>query len=84
MSVQAAVLSMADAIAHRLGILQRKLRAEDLLRAAGRRAGSDDFGDMSFLGYPCFCSMPAPRREASLKKALIWTTLPCAGTRCGF
>ena len=78
MSVQAAVLSMADAVAHRLGILRRKLRAEDLLRAARRRAGADDFGDMSFLG-PLQLLLDACVEEASLsvvgRVALRWDTM---------
>jgi hypothetical protein len=49
-SVQAAVLSLADAVADRIGVLRRKLRAEDMLRTARRGAGLDDFGDMSFVG----------------------------------
>ena len=77
-SVQAAVLSMADAIAHRLGILQRKLGAEDLLRASGRRAGADNFGDMSFLG-PMQLLLDACLEEASLsivgRLALRWDTM---------
>src|SRR5580658_10743645 len=77
-SVQAAVLSVTDAIAHRLGILQRKLRAEELLRAAGRRAGADDFGDMSFLD-PLQLLLDACVEEASLsivgRLALRWDTM---------
>jgi hypothetical protein len=77
-SVQAAVLSVTDAIAHRLGILQRKLRAEDLLRAAGRRAGADDFGDMSFVD-PLQLLLDACVEEASLsvvgRLALRWDTM---------
>jgi hypothetical protein len=77
-SVQAAVLSVTDAIAHRLGILQRKLRAEDLLRAAGRRAGTDDFGDMAFLD-PLQLLLDACVEEASLsvvgRLALRWDTM---------
>jgi hypothetical protein len=77
-SVQAAVLAVTDAIAHRLGILQRKLRAEELLRAAGRRAGADDFGDMSFLD-PLQLLLDACVEEASLsivgRLALRWDTM---------
>jgi hypothetical protein len=77
-SVQAAVLSVTDAIAHRLGLLQRKLRAQDLLRAAGRRAGTDDFGDMSFLD-PLQLLLDACVEEASLstvgRLALRWDTM---------
>jgi len=75
LSVQAAVLSLADAIANRLGLLQRKLHSKDLLRAASRRAGLDDFGDMSFLG-PLQRLLDACVEEASLsvvgRLALRW------------
>ncbi len=78
MSVQAAVLSMADAIADRLGLLQRKLRAEELLRIACRRAGTDDFGDISFLD-PLQLLLDACVEEASLsvvgRLALRWDTV---------
>jgi hypothetical protein len=77
-TVQAAVLSVADAIADRLGILRRKLRAEDLLAIAQRRAGADDFGDMSFL-EPLQLLLDACVEEASLsvvgRVALRWDTV---------
>jgi len=77
-SVQAAVLSLADAMANRFGILQRKLRAEDLLRAARRRAGADDFDDTSFLD-PLRLLLDACVEEASLsvvgRLALRWDTV---------
>jgi len=77
-SVQAAVLSIVDATASRLGILQRKLRAEDLLRTACRRAGTDDFGDMSFLD-PLQLLLDACVAEAWLsvvgRLALRWDTV---------
>jgi hypothetical protein len=74
-SVQAAVLSMADAMAYRLGILQRKLRAEDLLRTAQHQVGLEDFGDLSFLG-PLQLLLDACVEDASLsvvgRFALRW------------
>jgi Sulfotransferase family len=77
-SVQAAVLSMADAVADRLGLLQRKLPVNDLLHIARRRAGSDDFGDMSFLD-PLQFLLDACVDEASLslvgRLALRWDTV---------
>ena len=78
MNVQAAVLSVADAMADHLGMLRRKLRAEDLLRVARRRAGVDDFGDMSFLD-PLQLLLDACVEEASLsvvgRFALRWDTV---------
>jgi len=69
---------VADAMADRLGVLQRKLRAEDLLRVARRRAGVDDFGDMSFVG-PLQRLLDACVEEASLsvvgRFALRWDTV---------
>jgi hypothetical protein len=77
-SIQAAVFSLADAIANRFGVLRRKLPAEDLLRAAQRRTGLDDFGDMSFLG-PLQLLLDACVAEASLsvvgRAALRWDTV---------
>jgi hypothetical protein len=59
-------------------MLQRKLRAEDLLRVARRRAGVDDFGDMSFLG-PLQRLLDACVEQASLgvvgRFALRWDTV---------
>jgi len=69
---------MADAIADRLGMLHRKLRAEDLLRTACRGAGAGDFGDMSFLD-PLQLLLDACVEEASLsvvgRLALQWDTV---------
>jgi hypothetical protein len=77
-SIQAAVLSLADAIANRFGVLRWKLPAEDLLRAAQRRTGLDDFGDTSFLG-PLQRLLDACVAEASLsvvgRAALRWDTI---------
>jgi len=65
-------------MANCLGLLQRKLRAEDLLRAARRGAGADDFGDMSFLD-PLQLLLDACVEEASLsivgRLALRWDTM---------
>jgi Sulfotransferase family len=76
-SVQAAALSMVDAVASRLGLLQRNLRADELLRAACRHADSDDFGDTSFLD-PLQLLLDACLEEASLsvvgRLALRWDT----------
>lgn len=78
MNVQATVLSLADAMADRLGVLRRKLRAEDLLRIARHRAGADDFGDMSFLD-PLQLLLDACVEEASLsvvgRLALRWDSV---------
>jgi hypothetical protein len=77
-SVQAAVLSLADAMAARIGVLRRKLRAEDMLRAARRSAGLNDFGDMSFVG-PLQLLLDKCVDEASLsvvgRLALRWDTV---------
>ncbi len=78
MSVQAAVLSLADAIAHRLGLLQRKLPAESLLHLARRHTGLDDFGDLAFLD-PLQFLLDTCVAEASLsvvgRAALRWDTV---------
>jgi len=75
LSFQAAALSMADAVANCLGVLHRKLHAQDLVRVASRRAGLDDFGDMAFLG-PLQRLLDACVEEASLsvvgRLALRW------------
>jgi Sulfotransferase family len=77
-SVQTAVLSIADAMANRLGLLGGKLRAQDLLRTAQRSARLDDFGDMSFLD-PLQRLLDACVQEASLslvgRLALRWDTV---------
>lgn len=49
MTVQSSVLTVGDAIADRLGLLRRRLRAEHLLRTARQGAGFDDLGDATCL-----------------------------------
>jgi len=65
-------------VANRLGVLQRKLHAKDLLRVASRRVGLDDFGEMSFLD-PLQRLLDACVEEASLslvgRLALRWDTV---------
>jgi len=77
-SVQAAMLSFADAVADRFGVLRRPLPAEDLLRAAQRRTGLVDFGDMAFV-EPLKLLLDACVAEASLsvvgRAALRWDTV---------
>jgi hypothetical protein len=74
-SVQTAVLALADAMADRFGLLRRRLRAEDMLRSARRSTGLDDFGDSSFVA-PLQLLLDACVEEASLsvvgRLALRW------------
>jgi hypothetical protein len=49
LSVQSAVLKIADAVANATGLLRRPLDADGLLALARRRSGLQDFGDMSFV-----------------------------------
>lgn len=78
MTFQAAALSLADAVANRLGLLHRKLHGQDLVDAASRRSGLHDFGDMAFLG-PLQRLLDACVEEASLsvvgRLALRWDTV---------
>ncbi len=78
MSVQTATLSLVDAMAGRVGLLRRQLRAEDLLRRARRVAGCDDFGDISFL-KPLQILLDSCVEEASLgvvgRFALRWDSV---------
>lgn len=48
MSIQSAVLKLADAAADVTGLLRRPLAFDDLVGAARRGAGLDDFGDAAF------------------------------------
>jgi hypothetical protein len=77
-SIQSAVLSMADAAADRVGFLRRKMRVDDLLRTARRSTGLDDFGDMSFV-EPLQILLDASVEEAALsvvgRYALGWDTV---------
>ncbi|HKM63397.1 MAG TPA: sulfotransferase [Acidisphaera sp.] len=50
MTLLSTTLSAADAVAGRLGRLDRPIRVAGLIAAARRRAGSDDFGDDPFMG----------------------------------
>jgi hypothetical protein len=78
LSVQTAALSLVDAMADRLGLLRRPLRAEDLLRPARRAAGFDDFGDMAVL-KPLQILLESCIEEASLgvvgRFALRWDSV---------
>lgn len=77
-SFQGTALSMADAIAYRVGLLHRKMRVDDLLRTARRGAGLDEFGDMSFVA-PLQRLLDTCVEEASLsvvgRFALGWDTV---------
>ncbi len=49
MSITSLTLRFADTLADRVGILRRPLRVEDLIARAQREAGSEDFGETTFL-----------------------------------
>ena len=51
MPIPTTVLKLADSLAGRLGLLDRRFAADDLIRRARRRTGLEDFGDVD-LGEP--------------------------------
>jgi hypothetical protein len=63
--LQNSVLALANGGAAALGLLDRPLRAEALLKLASRRTGLTDFGDNGFLG-PLRRLLSACAEEASL------------------
>lgn len=65
MPIQAAVLSIADAVAAKAGFLRRPLVANELMALAQRRTGLHDFGDLSFV-EPLRRLLSASAEEASL------------------
>jgi len=65
LSLQGSVLTLADGVAHALGLLRRPLQVEPLLSLARRRTGLDEFGDTSFID-PLRRLLAACMDEASL------------------
>ena len=51
MPILTTALKLADALAGRLGLLDRRFAADDFIRRARRRTGLEDFGDVD-LGEP--------------------------------
>jgi hypothetical protein len=58
-------LKLADAVAARLGLLDRRLSADDLIQVARRRTGLEDFGDVD-LGEPLGRFLDSCTDEAAL------------------
>jgi Sulfotransferase family len=58
-------LKLADALAGRLGLLDRRFAADDLMRRARRRTGLEDFGDVD-LGEPLRRFLDSCSDDASL------------------
>jgi hypothetical protein len=71
-------LRVADAMAARLGLFQRALSAEEMMEAACRRSGNDDFGEPDFIP-PLQTFIEACTEEAELsmigRMATRWDTL---------
>jgi hypothetical protein len=71
-------LRVVDAMAARLGMFRRDLSADEMVLAACRRSGSDDFGETDFLG-PMQTFVDACMKEADLsligRMATRWDTL---------
>jgi hypothetical protein len=65
LSVQGAVLGVADGVADALGLLGRPLQAEVLLAGARRRSAGGDFGETEFV-EPLHRLLVACSEEASL------------------
>ncbi len=65
MPIQTTLLNLADAAAGKLGLLDRRLSAGDLIRLARRRTGLEDFGDVD-LGEPLQRFLDSCADDASL------------------
>ncbi len=78
MTIIRSSLRVADAVAARLGLLGRGLSADEMMRSARKRSGSDDFGDMDFAA-PLQTFVEACMAEADLslvgRLATRWDTL---------
>jgi Sulfotransferase family len=65
LNLQAQLLRGVDRLASTLGVFHRPLEPEELMRAAQRREGLDDFGDWAFQ-EPLAVLLSAYEREADL------------------
>jgi hypothetical protein len=87
LSLQTAVLTLADQVAEASGMLRRPLLAEALIARARRRSGLSEFGDATFID-PLRRLLSACREEASLslvgRTAMRWDAVRFLGNLLRF